>query len=137
MSNPDPLRWRFGTSRLVRSLLSGFPCIAILAMPSLVGAPKPTTGKIEYNRDVRPILSDNCFLCHGPDQNTRKAKLRLDLREEAIRLEAFIPGDADASELVKRVFTDDPDDLMPPAESHKHLTAAQKETLRRWIAEGA
>jgi hypothetical protein len=106
---------------------------AVAAPSSKAGA----SAKIEYNRDVRPILSDNCFLCHGPDKNARKAKLRLDIREDAIAKKAFVPGQPDESELVKRIFTRDPDDLMPPPDSHKHLTTEQKETLRRWIAEGA
>ncbi len=93
--------------------------------------------RIEYNRDIRPILSDNCFLCHGPDKNTRKAKLRLDIRDEALAREAFRPGKPDESELVKRILTTDEDDVMPPPNSHKHLNDAQKETLRRWISEGA
>jgi hypothetical protein len=110
------------------------------AAPLFAAAPaaKPSAkAKVEYNRDVRPILSDTCFLCHGPDKNTRKAKLRLDLRDEAIAREAFVPGKPDESELVKRILTTDEDDMMPPPDSHKHLTVEQKETLRRWIAEGA
>jgi hypothetical protein len=91
---------------------------------------------VGYNRDVRPILSDNCFYCHGPDQNKRKGKLRLDIREEAIK-KAIVPGKPEESELIKRIHAKDPDDLMPPAEAHKTLTEAQKETLRQWIAEGA
>jgi hypothetical protein len=96
-----------------------------------------TASRVQYNRDIRPILSDNCFLCHGPDKNTRKAKLRLDLRADAISRQAFVPGKPNESELLKRVFTTDPDDTMPPPDSHKSLTAAQKELLKRWIAEGA
>src|SRR6266511_421875 len=93
--------------------------------------------KLSYNRDVRPVLSDNCFFCHGPDQNKRKGKLRLDVREEAISKHAIVPGKPAESELVKRLYATDPDDLMPPPESHKKLTPAQKEVFRRWIAEGA
>jgi hypothetical protein len=90
-----------------------------------------------FNRDVRPILSENCFLCHGPDANHRKGKLRLDLRDEAIAKGAIVPGKPAESELIKRILTTDEDDLMPPPESHKKLDAAQKETLRRWISAGA
>lgn len=94
-------------------------------------------GKLDYNTDVRPILSENCFYCHGPDGNKRKGKLRLDVREDALAKKAFVPGDPDASELVKRLLTKDPDDVMPPPDSHRHVTDAQKAVLRRWIAEGA
>lgn len=93
--------------------------------------------ELTYNRDIRPILSDNCFYCHGPDASHRKAKLRLDMREDALKAEAFVPGNADESELVKRIFTTDEDDLMPPPDSAKKLTDAQKKTLKDWIAQGA
>src|SRR5678815_501188 len=66
---------------------------------------------LSYNRDVRPILSDKCFYCHGPDKNHRKAKMRLDIREEALAKEAFVPGKPDESELVKRIFTTQEEDL--------------------------
>ncbi|MCU0704045.1 MAG: DUF1553 domain-containing protein [Fimbriiglobus sp.] len=99
---------------------------------------KPDNGKLQYNRDVRPILAENCFACHGPDSASRKAKLRLDQRDAAIESEAFVPGKPDESEFVKRLFLKDDDDKrMPPPKSHKDLTAAQKATLKRWIAEGA
>ncbi len=92
---------------------------------------------LSFNREVRPILSDNCFRCHGSDKNARKAKLRLDVREAALEKEAFVPGKPGESELVRRIFTTNEDDMMPPPESHKKLTAAQKEILKRWVAEGA
>lgn len=92
---------------------------------------------LSYNRDIRPILSDNCFYCHGPDASHRKAKMRLDIREDALSKEAFVPGKPDESELVKRIFASDPDDLMPPKDSAKKLTDAQKATLKEWIAQGA
>jgi hypothetical protein len=93
--------------------------------------------KLDYNEDVRPILSENCFYCHGPDGNKRKAKLRLDVREVALQKKAFVPGDAEASELVKRLFSKDSEEVMPPPDSHRTVTATQKEILKRWIAEGA
>ena len=112
---------------------------AVLLLPALIptGIAAQSPEKISYNRDIRSVLSDKCFFCHGPDQNKRKGKLRLDVREEAIKKEAFVPGKPSDSELIKRIFTTDPDDLMPPPESHKTLTPAQKQLLRRWIAEGA
>jgi len=92
---------------------------------------------ISYNRDIRPILSQNCFYCHGPDAGKRKGKMRLDIREEAIKKEAFVPGNPLKSELVKRINSKDPEELMPPPASAKTLNAVQKEQLRRWIAGGA
>lgn len=95
------------------------------------------SSSLRYNRDIRPLLSDNCFQCHGPDKAQRKAKLRLDVRDAALEQGAFVPGKPDESELVKRIFTEDPDDRMPPAEIHKILTTEEKERLRQWIKEGA
>ncbi len=92
---------------------------------------------IEFNRDIRPILSENCLACHGPDRAARKADLRLDRREVAIDAAAIVPNDPGASELVARIETDDPTQLMPPPKSNKKLTTAQKELLKRWIAAGA
>ena len=94
-------------------------------------------GKLEYNRDIRPILAENCFACHGPDSAARKANLRIDQRDEALAAKAVVPGKPDESQLVARIFADDPQERMPPAKSRKTLTPAQKETLKRWIAEGA
>src|SRR5438552_2233038 len=79
--------------------------------------------RLEYNRDVWPILSDYCFACHGPDKNQRKGKLRLDVREAALEKEAIVPGKPNESGVVKRIFTTDADDLMPPPEMHKELTS--------------
>ena len=112
------------------------PLLGLLAAVRMLAAGTgPDT--VQYNRDVRPILSDTCFHCHGPDKNARKGKLRLDLREEALARKAFVPGDPATSEMVKRLFSTDPEELMPPPEAHKPLTAEQKEILRRWVAAGA
>lgn len=92
---------------------------------------------LSYNRDIRPILAENCFACHGPDKASREAKLRLDLREAAIGKEAFVPGDSKNSELVYLINSSDEDEIMPPPESHKSLSPEQKEILARWIDEGA
>lgn len=93
--------------------------------------------KLSYNRDIRPVLADNCFHCHGPDAKARKGKFRLDVREDAVAKSAIVPGQPKESELIARIFAVKPDDMMPPPEEHKTLTAAQKEMLRRWIATGA
>ena len=92
---------------------------------------------VEYNRDVRPILVQSCFACHGPDSAARQADLRLDQREAAVDAGAIAPGEPDASELVRRVFSTDADEVMPPPDQRHQLTAAQKELLRRWVAAGA
>lgn len=96
--------------------------------------------KISFNRDIRPIMSDTCFHCHGFDAKTREAGMRLDVRDEALKptkTEALpiVPGRPEASEIINRIFDDR--DPMPPVDAHKPLTPAQKELLRRWVAEGA
>jgi hypothetical protein len=92
---------------------------------------------ISYNRDVRPILAENCFACHGADSASRKADLRLDLRDEAIKSEAIIPGDVEKSALLSRIFSENRSHVMPPPKTKRKLTDAQKEILKRWIAAGA
>jgi hypothetical protein len=90
-----------------------------------------------FNRDIRPILSDRCFTCHGPDANKREAELRLDTEEGALAV-AIVPGDAESSEMWARITSDDPDVQMPPAGSKKPaLSARQRDLLRRWINAGA
>ena len=108
--------------------------VGLLSAPAVRGA---DTGKLTYNRDIRPILSDNCFYCHGPDKNHRDGKFRLDDRDSSLAKKAIVPGQPDQSKLVERIFTADPDDLMPPPKTHKKLSEAQKEILKRWIAQGA
>ncbi len=108
-------------------------CLCVSVVSSSVRA----ADKIEYNRDVRPILSENCFACHGPDSASRKADLRLDRRDDAIKAEAVVPAEPDKSALVERIFSADRGQVMPPPKTKKKLTAAQKETLKRWIAAGA
>jgi len=116
-----------------RRLVTSFALLAIGV--ARLGAAE--TGFVDYTNDIRPILSENCFYCHGPDANKRKAKLRLDERAEALKAKAFIPGRPDDSALIKRIFSQDPEEVMPPPTSHRSLTPTQRETLRRWIAEGA
>ena len=92
---------------------------------------------IEYNRHIRPILAQNCFACHGPDSASRQADLRLDIRERAIKVGAIVPGNPDQSEVVRRIFASDPDERMPPPQSHKVLSAQEKERIKQWVAAGA
>ncbi|MFM1943306.1 MAG: hypothetical protein RI897_2288 [Verrucomicrobiota bacterium] len=94
-------------------------------------------GEIQFNRDIRPILSENCFYCHGQDGNKRKADLRLDRREPAVAAGALVPFDVEASELVRRVFAEDAFELMPPHDSNRVLTGDQKALLKRWVGDGA
>jgi mono/diheme cytochrome c family protein len=90
-----------------------------------------------YNHDIRPILFENCFACHGPDSASRKGDLRLDKREAAVESGAIEPGKPDESEMLRRMLSDDPDEQMPPPSSHKKVTKEQRETIRRWIEAGA
>lgn len=98
---------------------------------------KQTAARLVFNRDIRPILSEHCFACHGPDKNKRKGKLRLDDREAALSKQAFVPGKPGESHLVERIFSKDESERMPPEETHKPLSEGQKQTLKRWIEEGA
>ena len=103
----------------------------------MAAAPAGAADAIQYNRDIRPILAENCFACHGPDSASRKADLRLDKREVAVEMKAIVPAKADESVLVQRILSTDPEELMPPPSTKKQLTPEQKELLRRWIANGA
>jgi hypothetical protein len=109
----------------------------VLTLLAVSGPAVWAADKLEYNRDIRPILAENCFACHGPDKNTRKAELRLDVREEAIKAGAIVPGKPAECELLDKIFAQEPTERMPPPRSGKKLTAAQKELLKRWIAAGA
>jgi Protein of unknown function (DUF1553)/Protein of unknown function (DUF1549)/Concanavalin A-like lectin/glucanases superfamily/Planctomycete cytochrome C len=120
-------------------MIANLPRIALLSSATLLigTALAQAQSKIEYNRDVRPILAENCFACHGPDSAARKAGLRLDDRDAAIKMTAIVPGKTDKSALIEHIFADDPKQIMPPPKTNKKLTAAQKETLKTWIAQGA
>ena len=113
-----------------------------LLFPTAVWAQDP----ISFNRDIRPILSDNCFFCHGPDKNKREADLRLDTSEGLHGIESrpgieskpgvIVPGKPQESLLIERILSEDPQDHMPPASSGKKLTAEQIELLKRWVVQG-
>lgn len=123
-----------------RVCFSILPLLAI-STADAAGTDAPLPATVEFNRHIRPILSDNCFSCHGPDQKSRKAKLRLDTQEGAIQdrdgIRAVVPGDLNESELIARITTDDPDDVMPPKKSERHLTPGQITLLKRWVEQGA
>ncbi|MBX3323463.1 MAG: PSD1 domain-containing protein [Phycisphaeraceae bacterium] len=130
-----------GASALVVSLAARQPAPvdAVDAVPTAKRVLEP----VRYGRDIRPILSDRCFQCHGPDAGTLAADLRLDVRDHAIAARkdgppAIVPGDAASSELFRRIASSDPMVRMPPPESHKNaLTAAEQDLVRRWIDQGA
>lgn len=112
-----------------------------LLLLAAVGACTLVGNEIDFNRDIRPILSENCFQCHGPDSGTREADLRLDRHEDAIAdrgaYTAIVPGDVEASELIRRITSEDEFVIMPPPDSHKSLKPEQIALLKRWIAGAA
>lgn len=115
--------------------------LLILALP-LPAALLHAEDKVQFNRDIRPIFSDTCFQCHGPDEKKRKAGLRLDTRDTAVKpaesgATAIVPGKPEESEVIKRLEAKDPDDIMPPAKLHKPITPVQLATVKKWIAQGA
>lgn len=117
--------------------------VVVFAALSLVGTTaEPDGRKVDFNREIRPILSKNCFACHGPDEDERKAGLRLDLRGNALKAvdsgaTAIVPGKPDESELFLRISSEDAAEKMPPPKSGHSLTAEQIQTFKRWIAQGA
>ncbi len=123
------------TMLLVRLFL--VVCVVSVLMPLVAAA-----DVVDYNQDIRPLLSDNCFACHGPDAMQRKAKLRLDTREGLLGEgrdghRIIVPGQPEQSLLIERVASDDPSYVMPPAEHHKPLQPEQIALLKRWVTEGA
>ncbi|MBT6154382.1 MAG: DUF1553 domain-containing protein [Planctomycetaceae bacterium] len=121
-------------------LLVGF---LVLTWGNLAGsmAAEPAGGKVDFNRDIRPILSDVCFHCHGPDEKQREADLRLDIKTGAFAKRdgstTIVPGKPGDSELMRRITSTDPDEQMPPADAERKLSPKQIELFRRWIAQGA
>ena len=115
--------------------------LALILLTITTAATNAQTDPLQFNRDIRPILSDHCFACHGFDENTRKADLRLDMAESAYEekdgVAAIVPGHPGKSELWHRVIATDKDDLMPPPELHKPLSSEKVQKLKRWIEEGA
>jgi hypothetical protein len=112
------------------------PWLPWLAVAALLAVFRPcAAAPVEFNRDVRPILSDTCYACHGPDKAKRKANLRLDIEDGAARV--LKPGDPAGSELYRRLTAPDPAERMPPAKSGRTITPAQIATLKKWIEQGA
>jgi hypothetical protein len=120
----------------MRYLLS--VAVAIFGIHALKGA---DSDKISFNRDIRPIMSDTCFRCHGPDKSSRMAGMRLDIREEAFKPTPsgrfpIVAGDPEKSEIIERIFATN-EKIMPPKFAHRELTLKQKDTVRKWVAQGA
>jgi hypothetical protein len=134
--------FRVQQMRLRAIKLIGSLALLSVANTGLCANPKSSAAPVDFNREIRPILTENCFKCHGPDDGARKAKLRFDIRTEALKPAKsgelpIVPGAPEKSEMIARVTASDPDDRMPPIKSGKSLTPMQVETLKRWIAEGA
>jgi hypothetical protein len=122
-----------------------------VAVGLLIGSPVTAWGavlphgEIHFNRDIRPILSENCFFCHGPDKNKRKGDLRLDMHDDVLAehqvdgkpVRAVVPGEAGKSELVRRIESGDSDEVMPPPKANHTLSERQKQLLREWVEQGA
>ena len=138
---PTPFRTvlvRVPSPRRAPAAMRPFPSLALGSLLLVLTAGVDAAeAPLDYNESIRPILSENCFYCHGPDANKRKAKLRLDVRAEALAKQAFVPGKPAESELLKRLVSKDPEEVMPPPDSHRTVTPTQRELLSRWIAEGA
>ena len=124
------------TTDIARSILTVTVGIMVTGVSASAGPLE-----IDFNRDVRPILSDRCYACHGPDEHSREADLRLDQRKSALGMNeedaAIVPGKPELSKLVSRIHSDDPDVVMPPPKLNKPLTLKEKQILARWITEGA
>ena len=125
------------------ALLGSLLILTIYAQQQPAAMPKPASQKrtVDFQREIRPILSDNCFLCHGPDKGTRMMDLRLDTKEGAFTARKsgapIVPGNPAASLLYQRIFTGDKARVMPPVHSKRALTADQKDVIKRWIEQGA
>ncbi len=128
---------RMGRSVAIQGT-AGMLALLVLATVA-IAARTDDPGRVDFRKEVLPILSENCFLCHGPDSGTRKADLRLDTKEGALRAKdpVIVPGKSDESEVFLRVASHDADEIMPPRKSGKKLTSAQVEVLRKWIDQGA
>jgi len=126
-------------SKMFLTGLAGLSALAMCWFP-VHGGDKPSRTPVEFNRDIRPILSNTCFVCHGPDNNLRKAKLRLDQEKDVLKKRGnysiIVPGNPDKSELYLRISDPDVKKRMPPAKHHTQLSKEQIELIRRWIAEG-
>ena len=116
-------------------------CLFVATAPAGPTKAQSDSEPVDFSSQIRPIISFKCFSCHGPDESSRKAKLRLDLRDEAIKerkgTRAIVPGNLANSEMVRRITATDPDDVMPPPKTGRTLSAADIDLIKRWIQQGA
>ena len=120
----------------MRCLQVGLICVVVLNWTD--GSPKFVAAQeVDFNRDIRTLLSDRCFVCHGPDEQANESGLRLDIASEAYDWEAFVPGDVENSSAIERLVIDNDSLKMPPPESNLHLSEAEIELLKRWVEQGA
>src|SRR5688500_9870632 len=135
------MRWirSTSTSRSFEVRSAGWWAFVLHVGMTMMPASAAEADPVDFGRDILPILSDKCFLCHGPDPGTRKADLRLDLKEEALRAEApvVVPGRGDESELIFRITSEDESEVMPPPDSNRKLSPEEIQLLRRWVDQGA
>lgn len=128
-------------ARLCRLAICVLSSTILLLSPRILHGQTTSEATLSFNRDIRPILAENCFHCHGHDEQTREAELRLDRREDALADRdghaAIVPGNAAESEMAQRIRSDDDSQRMPPPDSGRSLTAEQIELLTKWIDEGA
>jgi hypothetical protein len=127
--------WSSAARRPCRVMARLLGCALVLSAPPALAAPGP----IDFSREILPILSQNCFTCHGPDSQARKADLRLDVKESALRATdaVIVPGNSGESELIARISSRDPAEVMPPPKSGKKLSSAQIDALTKWVDQGA
>lgn len=124
-------------SSISTALLSRLLVLLVTTAPLVAAPPVGSLAKVDFAKQIKPLLAEHCFACHGPDKASREAKLRLDMRAEAIK-EAIVPGKAAESEFLARIKSNDPHELMPPPKSKKpRLTGQEVALLERWIDEGA
>src|SRR5262245_4270294 len=133
---------RSGGTRIVKAPVPRSVLVILVFVFWLDAYRASARASVHFNRDIQPILSENCFKCHGPDASARKAKLRLDTKAGALGTRgadgpAVLPGDSGKSPLYQRIVSSDPEEVMPPPKSNLKLTSAQIDLLKRWIDEGA
>ena len=126
---------------ILRSVMKRRTPAGMLVCGAMVIAWSPAAAEVRFNRDIRPIMAETCFRCHGPDKSSRMAGMRLDIRDEALKplrdgQTPIVPGDSEKSAIIQRIFAKDTR-VMPPPYIHKELTAAQRDTIRQWVSEGA